>query len=35
MAVALRVWRCWRCPATFVHGRLLAGHLIDHHGEGR
>lgn len=31
----VRVWRCWRCGAGFVHARILAGHLIDWHGEAR
>ena len=30
-----RLWRCYRCPAAFLHGRLLAGHLMDTHGEAR
>ena len=30
-----RLWLCYRCTASFVHGRLLAGHLLDFHGEAR
>jgi hypothetical protein len=29
------MWRCYRCGLGFIHGRLLAGHLIDVHGEAR
>ncbi len=33
--MVLRVWRCWHCGAEFIHARILAGHLIDWHGEAR
>jgi hypothetical protein len=29
------MWRCHHCGRAYPHGRLLAGHLIDTHGEGR
>jgi len=29
------MWRCYRCHRGFQHGRLLAGHLIEWHGEAR
>lgn len=29
------MWICYRCHRRFRHGRFLAGHLIDIHGEGR
>lgn len=28
-------WLCHRCGRVFVHGRYLAGHLFDVHGDER
>jgi hypothetical protein len=30
-----RWWQCWQCGWLFIHGRHLAGHLVDYHGAGR
>lgn len=35
MAEVLKMWNCYRCGRPFLHGRYLAGHLVDVHGEGR
>lgn len=35
MTPCVRLWSCYRCPRLFQHGRHLAGHLIEVHGEGR